>query len=91
MASDGVAKPDSSPVPPSWAANRFKQTKGDRSITLCNLDLSTRDLDITPSAVHLRKIYIHLRQQLKLYGKYTLISTSMNFINANELSLTVLA
>ena len=33
---------------------------------------------ITPFAVHLRKTYIHLRQQLKLYGKYTFISTSMN-------------
>ena len=31
-------------------------------------------------------MYIHLRQQLKLYGKYTFISTSMNFINANELN-----
>ena len=46
---------------------------------------------ITPFAVHLRKIYIHSRQQLKLYGKYTFISTSMNFINANELSITLLA
>ena len=45
----------------------------------------------TPFAVHLRKIYIHLRQQLKLYGKYTFISTSMNFINANELSITLFA
>ena len=31
MASDGAA--NSAPVPPSWAANHFKQTKGDRSIT----------------------------------------------------------
>ena len=46
---------------------------------------------ITPFAVHLRKIYIHLRQQLKLYGKYTFISTSMNFINVNELSKTLFA
>ena len=46
---------------------------------------------ITPLAVHLRKIYIHLRQQLKLYGKYAFISTSMNFINANELSITLFA
>ena len=45
----------------------------------------------TPFADHLRKIYIHLRQQLKLYGKYTFISTSMNFINANELSITLFA
>ena len=45
----------------------------------------------TPFAVHLRKIYIHLRQQLKLYGKYTFISTSMNFVNANELSITLIA
>ena len=45
----------------------------------------------TPFAVYLRKIYIYLRQQLKLYGKYTFISTSMNFINANELSITLLA
>ena len=45
----------------------------------------------TPFAVHLCKIYIHLRQQLKLYGKYTFISTSMNFINANELSITLFA
>ena len=44
-----------------------------------------------PFAVHLRKIYIHLRQQLKLYGKYMFISTSMNFINVNELSITLLA
>ena len=41
---------------------------------------------ITPFAVHLSKIYIHLRQQLKLYDKYTFVSISMNFINANELS-----
>ena len=33
MASDGAAKTDSAPVPPSGAANHFKQTKGDRSIT----------------------------------------------------------
>ena len=45
----------------------------------------------TPFAVHLRKMYIHLRQQLKLYGKYTFISTSMNFINANEISITLFA
>ena len=45
----------------------------------------------TPFAVHLRKIYIHLCQQLKLYSKYRFISTSMNFINANELSITLLA
>ena len=43
----------------------------------------------TPFAVHLRKMYIHLRQQLKLYGKYTFISTSMKFMNANELSITL--
>ena len=43
----------------------------------------------TPFAVHLRKIYIHLRQPLKLYGKYTFISTFMNFINTNELSITL--
>ena len=29
----------------------------------------------TPFAVHLCNIYIHLHQQLKLYGKYTFIST----------------
>ena len=45
----------------------------------------------TPFAVHLRKMYIHLRQQLKLYVKYTFISTSMNFINANEISITLFA
>ena len=45
----------------------------------------------TPFAVHLRKMYIHLRQQLKLYGKYTFISTSMKFMNANELSITLFA
>ena len=45
----------------------------------------------TPFAVHLHKIYIHLRQQLKLYGKYTFISTSTNFRNANELSITLFA
>ena len=39
-----------------------------------------------PFAVHLRKRYIHLRQQWKLYGKYTFISTFMNFNNVNELS-----
>ena len=33
MASDGAAQTDSAPVPPSWAANHFKQTKGDRGIT----------------------------------------------------------
>ena len=43
----------------------------------------------TPFAVHLRKMHIHLRQQLKLYGKYTFISTSMNFLN--ELSITLFA
>ena len=43
----------------------------------------------TPFAVHLRKMHIHLRQQLKLYGKYTFISTSMKFMNANELSITL--
>ena len=48
-------------------------------------------LPITPFAVHLRKIYINLRQQLKLYGKCTFISTSMNFINTNELSITLFA
>ena len=31
----------------------------------------------------------HLRQQLKLYGKYTFLSTSMNFMNVNELSITL--
>ena len=41
----------------------------------------------TPFAVHLCKMYIHLRPQLKLHGKYTFISTSMNFINANKLSI----
>ena len=50
-----------------------------------------RQLSITPFAVHLRKMYIHLRQQLKLYGKYTFISTSMKFMNANELSITLFA
>ena len=44
-----------------------------------------------PFAVHLRKMYIHLRQKLKLYGKYTFISTSMNFINTNELSIMLFA
>ena len=33
MVSDSAAKTDSAPVPPSWAAYHFKQTKGDRSIT----------------------------------------------------------
>ena len=32
----------------------------------------------TPFAVHLRKIYIHLRQQLKLYGKYTFIRLTIS-------------
>ena len=45
----------------------------------------------TPFAVHLRKMHIHLRQQLKLCGKYTFISTSMKFMNANELSITLFA
>ena len=60
---------------------------------ICFLEHIKADLrfHITPFAVHLRKIYIHLRQQLKLHGKYTFISTSMNFINANELSITLLA
>ena len=38
---------------------------------------------ITPFAVHLRKTYIHLRQQLKPFGKYTFITTSMNLITCN--------
>ena len=33
MTSEDAAKTDSAPAPPSWAADRFKQTKGDRSIT----------------------------------------------------------
>ena len=45
----------------------------------------------TPFAVHLRKMYIHLRQQLKLYGKYTFISTSVNFIAVKELSIMLFA
>ena len=45
----------------------------------------------TPFAVHLRKMYIHLRQQLKLYGKYTFISTSVNFITVKELSIMLFA
>ena len=48
-------------------------------------------MTLTPFAVYLRKMYIHLRQQLKLCGKYTFISTSMNFINAKELSITLFA
>ena len=59
------------------------KTSGFESLYVCQITF-------TPFAVHLRKIYIHLRQQLKLYGKYTFISTSMNFINANELSITLL-
>ena len=51
--------------------------------------LSNLNSFITPFAVHLRKMYIHLRQQLKLYGKYTFISTSMKLMNANELSITL--
>ena len=39
MPSDGATKTDSAPVPPSWAANRFKQTKGDRSITFVQFRL----------------------------------------------------
>ena len=58
---------------------------------MAKISLSIVWIFITPFAVHLRKIYIHLRQQLKLYGKYTFISTSMNFINANELSITLFA
>ena len=48
-------------------------------------------MTLTPFAVYLRKMYIHLRQQLKLCGKYTFISTSMKFINAKELSITLFA
>ena len=44
-----------------------------------------------PLAVHLRKIYNHLREQLKLQRKYTFITTSINFINVNELSITLFA
>ena len=40
----------------------------------------------TPFGVHLPKIYIHLRQRLKLDD-----SASMNFINANEVSVTLFA
>ena len=63
---------------------------------LCPVDESQRVLYytllvITPFAVHLRKMYIHLRQQLKLYGKYTFISTSMKLMNAKELSITLFA
>ena len=47
MASDGAAKNDSAPVPPSWAANHFKQTKGDRSITFVQSRLPPDDLDIS--------------------------------------------
>ena len=43
------------------------------------ISLSCSLIGTTPFAVHLRKMYIHLRQQLKLYGKYTFISTSMEF------------
>ena len=50
-----------------------------------------KKISITPFAVHLRKIYVYLRQQLKLCGKYTFISTSMNFISANDLSITLFA
>ena len=46
-------------------------------------------LSFTPFAVHLRKIYIHLHQQLKRYGKFTFIITCMNFTDANELSITL--
>ena len=45
----------------------------------------------TPFAVHLHKMYNHLRQQLKLYGKYTFISTSVNFITVKELSIMLFA
>ena len=55
------------------------------------ISLSCSLIGTTPFAVHLRKMYIHLRQQLKLYGKYTFISTSMKFMNANELSITLFA
>ena len=48
-------------------------------------------MTLAPFAVCLRKMYIHLRQQLKLCGKYTFISTSRNFINAKELSITLFA
>ena len=36
-------------------------------------------------------MYINLCQHLKLYGKYTFISTSMNFIIVNELSIMLFA
>ena len=45
----------------------------------------------TSFAVHLHKMYNHLRQQLKLYGKYTFISTSVNFITVKELSIMLFA
>ena len=44
-----------------------------------------------PFVAHLHKMYIYFRQQLKLYGKYTFIGTSTNFINANKLSTTLFA
>ena len=62
-----------------------------KSTTAMKKGQTCRKPSYTPFAVHLREIYIHLRQQLKIYGKYTFISTSMNFINANELSITVFA
>ena len=42
-----------------------------------------------PSVVHVHKMYIYLRQQLKLYGKYTFIGTYTNFIKANKLPTTL--
>ena len=35
-----------------------------------------------PFAVNLRKMHIHLRQQWKLYGKYTFIQRERTFNNA---------
>ena len=56
-----------------------------------SMRLSLYMYSFTPFALPLHKIYIHLHQQLKLYGKYTSRSTSTNFIDTNKLSTTLFA
>ena len=41
--------------------------------------------------IYVDKIYVHLRQQLKLYDKYTFILTFTKLINTNQLSITLFA
>ena len=76
----------------AYAVRQFFQKRVNQNFVLGMYTLNShRQAIVTPFAVHLRKIYIHLPQQLQLYGKYTFISTSMNFIRANELSIILFA